>query len=146
VEPDGPPGRAAAKKEGVVSNRPKYNSVRVGENFAVVRPEVHLVGDNETDEFMAITKQLNADGLNFIVVDLGAIDWMSSPGIGALVDAHQRFAKRGAHVLLARVDKRIHSIFIITKLSLVFATYHTVEDAIAAGKAMPVKAPEVPTA
>jgi len=126
--------------------RPKYTSVKVGERFAVVRPEVHLVGDKETDEFIAIVKQLNEDKLDYVIVDLGAIDWMSSPGIGALVDAHQRFAKRGAHVLLARVDKRIHSIFIITKLALVFNTYHTVEEALAAGAAKPVKAPEVPTA
>ena len=126
--------------------RPKYTSVRVGENFAVVRTENRLVGDNETDEFTSIVKQLNDEKLAFIVVDLGAIDWISSPGLGALVDAHQRFAKRGAHVLLARVDKRIHNLFIITKLALVFESYPTVETAIAAGKEKPVKAPEVSTA
>jgi len=126
--------------------RPKHTSVKVSDHFAVVRPEVHLVGDDETDEFVAIVKQLNEDRLDYIVVDLGAIEWLSSPGIGALVDAHQRFAKRGAHVLLARIDKRIHNILIITKLALVFETYHTVEQALAAGAAKPVKAPEVPSA
>src|SRR6516162_7736513 len=103
VEPGGRRSRGAVgRKEGVVSKqRPKYTSVRVSESFAVVRPESRLVGDNETDEFMAITKQLNEDELDFIVIDLGAIDWVSSPGIGALVDAHQRFAKRGAYALIA---------------------------------------------
>ena len=122
--------------------RPKYTSVRVGNNFAVIRPENRLVGDTETDEFTAIARQLNEQGLAFIVVDLGAIDWVSSPGIGALVDAHQRFAKRGAQVLLARVDKRIHSLFIVTKLSLIFSTYPTVEAAIEAGQKMSVTVPE----
>ena len=126
--------------------RPKYTTVRVGENFAVVRPENRLVGDKETDEFQAIIKQLNEQGFAYIVVDLGAIDWISSPGIGALVDAHQRFAKRGAHVLLARVDKRIHNLLIITKLSLIFDTFANVEEALAAGAKKPVKAPEAPTA
>jgi len=125
--------------------RPKYTTVRVGENFAVVRPENRLVGDKETDEFQAIVKQLNEQGLAYMVVDLGAIDWISSPGIGALVDAHQRFAKRGAHVLLARVDKRIHNLLIITKLSLIFDTFANVDDALAAGAKKPVKAPEAPT-
>jgi len=129
----------------VEKKQPKYTMVRVGETFAVVRPERQLVGDKETDEFQEIVQQLNTNLLNFIVVDLGAIDWVSSPGIGALVDAHQRFAKRGAHVLLARVDKRIHNLLIITKLALVFETFHSVEEAIAAGGKMPVKAPEVPT-
>jgi anti-anti-sigma factor len=126
--------------------RPKYTSVRVGEGFAVVRPENRLVGDKETDEFQSITKQLNDQELSFVVVDLGAIDWISSPGIGALVDAHQRFAKRGAHVLLARVDKRIHNLLIITKLSLVFDTFSNVEDAIVAGGKKTGKIPETPSA
>ena len=124
----------------------KYTTVRVGENFAVVRPDHRLVGDKETDEFQAIIKQLNEQGLAYMVVDLGAIDWISSPGIGALVDAHQRFARRGAHVLLARVDKRIHNLLIFTKLALVFDVFPTVEAALGDGAKRPVKAPEVPKA
>ena len=126
--------------------RTKYTTVRVGENFAVVRPDHRLVGDKETDEFQAIVKQLNEEQLAFMVVDLGAIDWISSPGIGALVDAHQRFAKRGASVFLARVDKRINNLLIITKLSLVFDVFATVEAALDDGAKRPVKAPEVPKA
>ena len=120
---------------------PKYTIVRVAEHFAVVRPERNLVGDKETDELVEIVKQLNDQKLRFIVVDLGGIDWVTSAGLGALVDAHQRFAKRGASALLARLDQRIHNLLIITKLALVFETYPTVEAAIAAGEALPVQAP-----
>jgi anti-anti-sigma factor len=126
--------------------RTKYTTVRVGENFAVVRPDHRLVGDKETDEFQAIVKQLNEEQLAFMVVDLGAIDWISSPGIGALVDAHQRFVKRGASVFLARVDKRINNLLIITKLSLVFDVFTTVDDAIVAGGKKSGKIPETPSA
>lgn len=113
--------------------RPKYTSVRVGENFAVVRPENRLVGDNETDEFNAIVKQLDDEQLDFVVVDLGAIDWVNSPGLRALEQAQERFAQRGAHVFLTRVSKRIHNLFIIATLSLFFDTFDKVEDAILAG-------------
>jgi anti-anti-sigma factor len=126
--------------------RPKYTTVRTAENFAVVRPDHRLVGDKETDEFQAIVKQLNEEQLAFMVVDLGAIDWISSPGIGALVDAHQRFVKRGASVFLARVDKRINNLLIITKLSLVFDVFTTVDDAIVAGGKKSGKIPETPSA
>jgi len=121
--------------------RPKHNTVRVGEKFAVIRPDRPLVGDNETDEFSSIVKQLNEEKFDYLVVDLGAIDWVSSPGLGALVDAHQRFTKRGAHVLLARTDKRIHNLLIITKLSMVFDAFKTVEEAIEAGAKLPVTPP-----
>ena len=124
--------------------RPKHTSVRVGEGFAVVKPEKRLVGDVETDEFREIMSQLNADNLRYSVVDLGQIDWVSTPGLGALVEAHQRFAKRGAHLLLARVDKRINNLLIITKLAMVFETFPSVEAALEAGAKLP--APTAPPA
>ena len=122
--------------------RTKYTTVRVGENFAVVRPDHRLVGDKETDEFQAIVKQLNEEQLAFMVVDLGAIDWIATPGISALVDAHKRFTARGGHVLLARLDKRIHNMLIVAKLSLIFDVYATVEAAIQAGQRKSVSVPE----
>ena len=85
--------------------------------------------------------QLNADNLRYSVVDLGQIDWVSTPGLGALVEAHQRFAKRGAHLLLARVDKRINNLLIITKLAMVFDIYPSVDAALAAREKLPVIVP-----
>lgn len=126
--------------------RTKYTTVRVGENFAVLRPERPLLGDKETDEFSEIVKQLNDAATSHMIVDLGVIDWMSSPGLGALMDAHQRFAKRGAHLLLARVDKRIHNLLIITKLAMVFDSYPSVDAALAACANLPVTVPDLPTA
>jgi len=144
------PGRSMPflKCEEAVMERqqPKHTSVRVAEDFAVVRPEKRLVGDAETDEFRDIVKQLNDQQLRFVVVDLGQIDWVSTPGLGALVEAHQRFAKRGAHVLLARLDKRIHNLLIITKLVMVFETFPSEDAAIQAGKAMPVSPTVTPPA
>lgn len=124
--------------------RPKHTSVRVGDGFAVVKPEKRLVGDVETDEFREIVKQLNSENLRFLVVDLGQIDWISTPGLGALVEAHQWFAKRGAHMLLARVDKRINNLLIITKLAMVFETFPTEAAAVEAGSKLPVQAPSPP--
>ena len=124
--------------------RPKHNVVRVGDHFAVIRPERPLTGDDETEEFTNIVRQLNDEQRAFLVVDLGAIDWVSSPGIGALVDAHQRFAKRGGHVLLARMDKRIHNLLIITKLSMLFDAFPTVEAALEAGAKLPAAPPAPP--
>ena len=119
------------------TQRPKYTSVRVGKNFAVVRPEHRLVGDNETDEFEAIMKQLDDQQYEFAVVDLGAIDWINSTGLRALYDAQARFCWRGARMCLARVDKRIHSLFLVVGLSLKFETFTSVEDAIAVGLGEP---------
>ena len=117
--------------------QPKYTSVWVGENFAVVRPNHRLVGDYETDEFEAIVKQLADQQPEFVVVDLGAIDWINSIGLSALYAARQQFAERGTRLRLARVDKRIDSMLILTKLALFFETFHDVKEAIAAGAGEP---------
>jgi anti-anti-sigma factor len=117
--------------------RPNYNSVRVGDTFAVVRPDRRLLGDNETDEFEAIMKQLLDEQYKLAVVDLGEIDWINSTGLAALYEAQRRFAERGARMCLARVDKRIHNLFIVVGLSMRFETFRRVEDAIAAGVGEP---------
>jgi hypothetical protein len=49
-------------------------------------------------------------------------------------------------VFLARVDKRINNLLIITKLSLVFDVFTTVDDAIVAGGKKSGKIPETPSA
>lgn len=117
----------------------KYTSINRMGAVAVLRPKQRLVGDDETDEFRDVVGDLNTEKMHCLVINLADIDFINSPGLTALFDAHQRFAKRGAHVHLTQLDKRIQNLLVITKLSLVFDVYPTEEAAIAGcvGKAAP---------
>ena len=120
----------------------KHTSVSRTETVAVITPRKRLVGDEETDELVEVVNALDAEGVRCLVVDLGEIDFMTTPGISALVHAHVKFAKRGAHVHLARLDKRIHNLLVITKLALVLDVFASVDAAIAGavGKQAPARA------
>jgi anti-sigma B factor antagonist len=55
---------------------------------------------------------------------------MNSVSLGVLIAGHSNYAKRGAQLKLCAVDKKIQNIFVVTRLSLVFETYETEEEAI----------------
>jgi anti-sigma B factor antagonist len=109
----------------------KYTSVTCMDAVAVIRPKRRLLGGEETHEFQELVSELNAQNLRCLVIDLAAIDFVNSPGLSALFDAHQRFAKRGARVHLAGLDRRVHNMLAITRLLLVFDVYSTEEAALA---------------
>ncbi len=109
------------------------------DDVAVVAPSGMLLGGSETEELRIKIKQLAEAGNGKLVIDLGKLTYMSSVGIGVLMETYVSYTKRGAEVRLCRVDKRIKQIFAIVKLSLIFGEfdYPSVEEAIASFTATP---------
>jgi anti-sigma B factor antagonist len=103
------------------------------DEVAILAPKGMLLGGSETDDLKAKIKQLADAGNRRLVIDLGNLTYMSSPGIGLLMETYVSYSKRGAEIRLCRVDKRIKQIFAIVRLNLIFGdTDHpSVEDAIA---------------
>lgn len=65
-----------------------------------------------------------------IVLDLGEVPFMDSAGLGELVAAYTSAKRCGATVKLANLTKKIDDLLDITRLSSVFETYESVEEAI----------------
>lgn len=99
--------------------------------IAVLRPHSRLLGDDATEEFRDHARALNEEGVTCLVVNLVDVDWMNSAGLGAVLDAYQRFTKRGAHVHIAAAGPRIMDLLKITRLAQVLDLYPTEEAAIA---------------
>lgn len=99
--------------------------------IAVLRPNRRLIGGDETEELRDLARILNDEGVACLVINLGCVDWVNSNGLGAIVDAHQRFTKRGAHVHLACAAPRVMSLLQVTRLSQILDLYPTEEAAIA---------------
>ena len=79
----------------------------------------------------AITETLVAGDVH-IVVDLLAVDFIESTGLGALIGGRRRaYAMGGSLSLVCREDQML-KIFRITGLDKVFAIFDTVEEATAA--------------
>ena len=97
----------------------------------VLKPHGDLIGGPETDELEALVDQFDSERVSCLVINLAAVAIMNSLALSRLIRAHLRFTKRGARVLLCNLDKRVENIFVVTKLSLVFAVFPDEESAIA---------------
>lgn len=97
---------------------------------AVLTPEGTLWGGDETSKLKETIDDLVQKGNTQLVIDLGSVNHLNSTALGLLVSTHSNYAKRGGAVKLARVEKRINNILVITKLSMVFEVHENVEKAL----------------
>jgi anti-sigma B factor antagonist len=96
----------------------------------VLTPRKDLTGGDETKELSAYIADAVAKGGPKIVVDLGKVSFLNSTGLGALVAGHVSCKNHQGWLRLARISKRIDNLFLITKLTFVFETFDTVEEAL----------------
>jgi anti-sigma B factor antagonist len=100
-------------------------------DITILAPKGYLTGGEETDELEQSIKALGEAGNKQLIINLGETQHLNSTALGVLISAHSNYVRRGGHMKLCAVDKRIENIFVITKLSLVFDVYSTEEQAIA---------------
>jgi anti-sigma B factor antagonist len=74
---------------------------------------------------------LVAQGDNRIVVDLDAVDFLDSTGLGVLVGALKRVRSSGGDLQLICTQPRIRKVFEVTGLTKVFSIYDTLDEAVA---------------
>ncbi|HTY57555.1 MAG TPA: STAS domain-containing protein [Bacteroidota bacterium] len=99
--------------------------------IGVIEVKGSLVGGEETDELRNAVADFVQQGTKKLSIDLGKVTYLNSTAIGVLVSAHTTFSKNKGHVKVCGINKNINNIFVITKLTLVFDTCETREDAVA---------------
>ncbi len=100
-----------------------------GEWYRVLRPSSNLVGQEYLDVEEALKEAIH-DRVALIVVDCSQITSWSSVGLPVLMSAHSEAVRKELRLVLACVDKRLENIFHVTKITLVFDVYPTVDQAI----------------
>jgi len=73
------------------------------------------------------------DGAKSIVVNLEAVEFIDSTGLGVLVGALKRMQTRGGTLGLVCHQEGLLRVFTITGLEKVFSIYPTVEEAVEPG-------------
>ena len=101
-------------------------------DVCVLAPKKNLTGGEETQILTAAVDEITAGGVTKVVVDLGKVAWVNSMGLAGLQRARLLCAGRGASFMLAHVDDRIKHLLVTTRLVILFDSFATVEEAIAA--------------
>ena len=71
------------------------------------------------------------NGGQHVVVDLGAVPFMDSSGLGVLVAAHRRMGAVGGRLALAGAGPALAKVFQLTRTNRLFEMHDTVSDALA---------------
>lgn len=72
-------------------------------------------------------------GNHRIVVDLSAVEFLDSTGLGVLVGALKRVRTHDGDLALVCTESRVLKVFEITGLTKVFAMHGSVDEAVSAG-------------
>ena len=100
-------------------------------DVAVLTLSGRMMGPSDTGSFTSHIKNLTADGISKVVVDLGKMRWMNSTGLGALMAAMTSLRKAEGDLRLANVTEKVESLLIITQLIRIFETFDSVERGVA---------------
>ncbi|TAE30732.1 MAG: anti-sigma factor antagonist [Candidatus Kapaibacterium sp.] len=106
-------------------------SVEQQGSVTVIRLSGQFIGGDETDALREEFKRLALVEKPLVAVDLHAVSYLNSTALGVLISAHASLSKqKHGRVGLCKISKNIENIFVITKLTLVFEMFPTIEEAI----------------
>jgi anti-sigma B factor antagonist len=66
-----------------------------------------------------------------LLLDLGAVSYVDSAGLGQLVHVHTTTAHNGGKLKLLNLSKRLNDLLVVTKLATVFDSYEDEAEALA---------------
>lgn len=116
--------------------------VRNEDGITIVTPSGMLLGGKETDELQEKISELDKAGDRMLILDMSRTTFMTSIAIAAVIRAYVSYSRRGAHVKICALDRKIKQIFVIAKLTMAFGQdmHDTVEDGLASFRASTIAA------
>lgn len=103
--------------------------------ISILEVKGKLMGGPETIEIHNRVKELVANGVMKVVIDLGKVSWMNSTGLGALMSSLTTIKNAGGELKISRATEKVKSLFMVTKLITIFDNYESLDEALDSFKA-----------
>lgn len=81
------------------------------------------------EEFVLQLEKLVQEGIRKIIVDCKRLDYISSYGIGVLLQIHRKLAQHGGDVKIANVKGAVATVLSVTRLDHLLGLYDDVDQA-----------------
>jgi anti-sigma B factor antagonist len=89
-----------------------------------------VLGGPDAAELNELLHRLVKEGKKNAVINLANVEYMNSSGLGMMTAALTTMRNAGGSLKLANSAERIKSLLVITKLSSVFQSFDSVDDAV----------------
>ncbi|TVQ12383.1 MAG: anti-sigma factor antagonist [Balneolaceae bacterium] len=99
-------------------------------NCAVIEVSGNVMGGPHADKFREDLHNLIREGRKNVIVDVGKVKFMNSSGLGILIGGLTTMRNAGGDLRIARADKKVESLLMVTHLTTIFKHFKTVEEAV----------------
>ncbi len=100
------------------------------DNYLILHLEGDYIGGEETDKLREQLKELSVKDKNTVIIDLTDTVFLATPTLGVLLSANAQFTKHKGKIILCNASEYLENIFTITKLTMIFPIYKTLQEAI----------------
>ena len=100
------------------------------EGVAILELKGRITVGKEAGALREKVSALNSTGPRNLVLDLAAVDYIDSTGLGALVMCCTSLRKNGGNMRLLNLNRRNIELLVMTKLATVFEIFTDEQDAV----------------
>jgi anti-sigma B factor antagonist len=100
------------------------------EGIIVLEIAGNITGPPKSSELSSKLSELVEAGENKIILDLAAVDWINSSGIGILMKALHKLRSSNGDLMLARPVLKVKNILQITNFDKIINVFDSIDQAI----------------
>ncbi len=100
------------------------------DGITVLNLSGEMYGGPDNMKLVDVVLELADEDVLDLVINLSRVKWISSTGLGIMVSARSKYAKKGGIIKLAHPNDRVLGILQVTRLNLIFEVFDSEKEAV----------------
>lgn len=107
----------------------KYSS-EIKNDILILHLEGDLIGENDGANVLQVASSAVQQNIKSCIVDISALRYINSSGIGVLITILTKFRNKGGEVYLLNPSESVKKLLVITKLNAIFHVIKSEDEVI----------------